>query len=143
MNIMMTHLPEFIVHHWDLWLALGIILILLLIYELRTYQTIQLPPQEAVLFINRERAAIIDIRSADAFKQGHIINAVHAKPDDYKTASFAKYKTKPLLIVCSANANAVQIKKQWSASGFAHVHTLAGGIEAWQTAGLPLIKDVP
>src|SRR3990167_1941208 len=98
---MMEHLPEFIVHHWELCLALVIILILIAIYELRAYriQSQQISPQHAVFLINNEKAAIFDARERIAFEKGHILDAVHVAIDSPNATALQKYKKLPVILV--------------------------------------------
>lgn len=136
----LTQLPQFMLHHWDLWLALCIILVLLLIHELKTYKPLSLSPQEAVLFINRERAQVIDLRDEPAFKQGHILDAIHAKAEAFDDPALSKYKDTPLLFICKNESVTIPILKKWEMAGFKTIRVLTGGIDAWQTTGFPLTK---
>lgn len=135
----MMHLPEFILHHWELWIALAVILVLLLTHELQEYrkQTTQLSPQDAVLFINQNDVCILDARSETAYQQAHISKSIHVKKEDFSVPAIIKYKNKPLLLICELN-EASHLAKKWKAAGFTQIHLLAGGIDAWRAAGFPL-----
>lgn len=96
-------------------------------------------PQEATLMINRQDALVIDIRSADDFGKAHILNArnMPLAQLESRAAELNKYKAKPV-IVCEdgARSGAAALRK----AGFEKVYMLAGGIAAWQQAGLPVEK---
>ena len=76
----MEHLGQFITNHWQLWLALVIILLLIFINELLTQKkrAKELSPADAVDMINHENAVVIDLRDAELYRAGHIINAIPA-----------------------------------------------------------------
>jgi hypothetical protein len=69
----MRQLEQFIIHHWELWLALFFILILIFINELweQRKRAKELSPQTAVNWINHENAIIIDLRDATAFQNAY------------------------------------------------------------------------
>lgn len=137
---MTEQLIEFITRHWELWLAFVTLIILALINEHFTKRSKPnaLSTAEAVSAINHDHAVIIDIRDKESFNKGHIIGSIRIDSDD--TKKLEKYKTTPLVIVCArgltANTLASKLKKQ----GFTKAMTLNGGITAWQTDNLPLIK---
>jgi rhodanese-related sulfurtransferase len=138
----MQQLGQFIIHHWSLWLALAIILALIFINELNSQKKRgkTLTPAQAVHMINRENAVIIDIREQEAFRKAHIIDSVRAAADDFTQKRMEKYKNKPLILVCTRGMQAANLAPTLKAQGFTEVMVLAGGISAWQEAGLPLVK---
>ena len=98
--------------------------------------------QDLVLKINHDEATVIDIRSVNAFQEGHIVGAMNCPADNFeqKVNSLNKFKNKHLVIVCNLGNSAVKIAKQLKDQGFTQVSILQGGIQAWRTAGLPLQK---
>jgi rhodanese-related sulfurtransferase len=138
----MDHLSEFIVHHWELCLALGVILIAFILNETKSYrdQNNQVTPQDAVLLINHEQACIVDIREASLFEKGHIIESLRIDKDDVTNPKLKKYKDKPIILVCNLGKTSQQSASQWIKAGFKKVHVLSGGITAWREAGLPIVK---
>ena len=68
--------------------------------------------------INREDGVVVDIRTKDEFKRGHISGAVHILPTEIKSGSIAaieKYKATPIIVVCKTGQTAhenVQCIKQ-------------------------------
>lgn len=138
----MEHLGQFITNHWGLWLALIAILLLIFINELliRKKQAKEVSPQAAVNLINHQQAIIVDLRESEAFRGGHIIDSVRATPDDFAQQRMDKYKTKPIILVCARGLQSTQLAAKLQTQGFSQPMVLAGGIAAWQTAELPLIK---
>lgn len=138
----MEHLSQFIVNHWPLWLAFFGILILIYINEWFTQKRApaSLSPQSVVDKINRDNAVVIDLRDQEAFSTGHIIHSVRASMDDFTLPKMAKYKKKSLILVCSKGIQSQPVASKLKTQGYEEVMILAGGITAWQNAGLPLVK---
>jgi rhodanese-related sulfurtransferase len=101
-----------------------------------------LSANDAVLLINREKAVVIDVCSAEEFKAGHVAGAKHVPLGDLesKLTSTVKNKNTPVILVCASgmrSKRAVAIAKKL---GFEKAHSLAGGLGAWRTASLPVEK---
>lgn len=137
----MEHLSQFIINHWQLWLALIVILVATFINELITQKkkAKELTPQLAVDLINNENAVVIDLRDKEAFKQGHIIDSIHAKSDDFEQQKMDKYKNKPIILVGTRAMDAQAIANKIRTQGYQPL-VLSGGIASWQEANLPLVK---
>ncbi len=138
----MEHITQFAINHWQLCLALVVLLILIGLNELFTQMTSPkaLSPQSAVEKINHDSAVVIDIRNQEAFASGHIINAIRASAEDFSLPRMQKYKSKPIILVCSKGIQAQTLASKLKSDGFTSTMVLAGGMTAWQSAGLPLVK---
>jgi len=138
----MEHLSQFIYNHWQLCLALVLILIFIFIHEYLELQKQgkRLTPEAAIELINHQNAVVIDLRSADLFKKGHIIDAVRAAEADFDSPKMDKYKTKPMILVCARGLQSTTLAKSLRTKGFSQPLVLTGGIAAWQAANLPLVK---
>lgn len=136
----MTQFIAFIVHHWPLWVALSVVLVTILINEcfIQKKRPRSLSAQQVIQKINHDDVILVDIRAAEDFKKGHIINSMHALPDNFKQGRMDKYKTKPLILVCNRGISAATLATQLRKQGFTNPMILEGGITAWRTAGLPL-----
>ena len=97
-------------------------------------------PQVAVQLINKD-AVVIDLRSAEAFARGHIVNAKNIPFDELaaKNDQLEKYKETPIVAVCDAGMTSGRAVTQLRKSGFDKVFGLRGGINAWSQASLPLV----
>lgn len=49
-------------------------------------------------------------------------------------------RTRPVVVVCRTGKRSAQARETLQSAGFAQVSDLAGGLTAWQEAGLPLEK---
>lgn len=101
-----------------------------------------LTPAAATLLINRRKAAVVDLRSTDQFKEGHLARAKNLPVESFPTglADLKLDKANPVILVCDSGSRASSLVGKFKKEGFAEVATLEGGIKAWNTAGLPLVK---
>jgi rhodanese-related sulfurtransferase len=99
-------------------------------------------PQDATLMINRQDALVLDVRSAEDFGKGHILNArnVPLAQLEERSGELQRYKSRPVIVCENAvrpgGGGAPALRKL----GFEKAYTLAGGLAAWQQAGLPVEK---
>jgi rhodanese-related sulfurtransferase len=133
---------EFVSNHMILATMLVLSFLLLIFTELRRKAggITNVEPQEAVGLINSD-AVVIDLRSADAFARGHIVNARNIPFDelDAHQEKLTKMKSKAILAVCDAGANSTRAVDKLRKSGMESVYGLKGGIAAWTQANLPLV----
>lgn len=97
---------------------------------------------QAVQLINKDKAVVIDVCSADEFAQGHLNGAKNVPIEelDSRLAQVAKNKSNPVLVVCASgmrSRRAVGVAKKL---GYEQVYSLAGGMSAWRSANLPVQK---
>ena len=139
---LMLQISEFLNNHMLLATALLVVLLILVGNELWMIRRAgqRMSPADAVRLINDQSAQIIDLRPAADFKRGHILDAknipMNRLNDEMKTLN--KMKTSPLLLCCALGSTAAQAGIKLRALGFDKVYPMAGGINAWQNAGLPL-----
>jgi len=135
-----NQLVTFVGNHWPLCLAFVSILILMLLNErIAVKQGPQkLSTHALVDAINRKHAIMFDLRGAEAFRQSHIVGAQHVP--NVTDTHFTKYKDKPIVLICERGLQSSQIAAKLRKQGFEQVMVLAGGIEAWKAANLPLTK---
>lgn len=98
---------------------------------------------QAISLINDKDAVVIDLRSLDEFKRGHIIHSQQFVPSDIKNHNLGKleqHKDVPVILVCATGMNAKSSAEQLSKQGFSQVYALQEGIAGWTAANLPLVK---
>lgn len=97
---------------------------------------------DATQLINRRNAVVLDVRTTDEFGKGHVPQARSIPFEELsaKAAQISKNKSTPLLLVCQTGQRARKAEQVLTDAGYAEVYTLQGGIEAWQTAGMPVVK---
>lgn len=133
---------EFTSNHPILISALLFSFFLLVFTELRRKSRglTNVEPQAAVALINAD-ATIIDLRSAEAFSRGHIVNATNIPLEELDASGdrLKKLGSKPILTVCDAGVSSNRAVDTLKKSGFDSVYSLKGGITAWTQANLPLV----
>ena len=104
--------------------------------------TAGLSPQQAVQMINREKAQVIDVCSAEEFAAGHLIGARHVPLDqlEQQLAGVAKNKSQPLILVCASGLRSKRAVAVAKKLGYEQAHSLTGGLKAWKEANLPVEK---
>lgn len=139
---MIAQFAEFVVNHWPLWLAFILLLLCVFINELITQKkrAKSLSPAAAVLMMNHEGASIIDLREQEVYRAGHIIDALRSTAEDFKLQRMDKFKNKPFILVCARGLQSAELASKLQAQGFTKAMALAGGMTAWQEAGLPVVK---
>ena len=139
----MNHIGQFIINHWAQWLLFIIILLFIFINELLTQKkrAKELSPHAAVALINdNEQVVLIDLRDKESYRKGHIINSIQAGVEDFDQSKMDKYKSKTVILICPRGLQSRVVAAKLRSKGFLHPIVLAGGLSAWQNAGLPLIK---
>jgi len=141
----MDQFIEFIKNHWELWAALIVILGILSFEEIKRHKHggTSLAPAEMTAVMNHEETVVIDVRPHAAFQKGHILNAVNIQKADFTLEKIARYKNQTIIIVDENGLDAVGISakiKKENKDSTQKVCTLNGGINAWCSANLPLVK---
>lgn len=98
---------------------------------------------EAVQLINRQDAVIVDVREQGEFRAGHIPNARSLPLADLgaRLKDLEKFRSKPVLAVCASGNRSAGALKELQKAGIEQVYSLAGGMQAWQQANMPVEKS--
>ena len=133
---------EFAANHTLLVGALTVSFFVLVFSELRRKASglINIDPPEAVTLMNND-AVVIDLRNAEAFLKGHIVNAknIPFAEFDAQLDKIAGNKDKPIIAVCDVGGSSNKAVDSLRKTGFASVYGLKGGMTAWTQAGLPVV----
>jgi rhodanese-related sulfurtransferase len=97
-------------------------------------------PGDAVALINND-GVVLDLRSAESFARGHIVNARNVPFDQLDVGSnrLAGLKDKPVVAVCDSGVTSNKAVALLRKSGFEKTYGLKGGMAAWGSAGLPVV----
>ncbi len=138
----MQQLLEFSSNHWDMVLALIIILMMLTLNlfgaRMRGYRDVA--PSEAVRLINQENAQVLDVREEKEFAGGHIVDSQLLPLGQLKARVDELDKSRPVLAVCRSGQRSGSACAMLRKAGFDNVYNLRGGVMAWAGANLPLQK---
>ncbi|HHH89299.1 MAG TPA: rhodanese-like domain-containing protein [Aliiroseovarius sp.] len=141
----MQQLLTFVSHNLMLFGALAVILALLAHNlfgsSLRGYKTTT--PAEAIQLINHEDALVLDVREDGEYRNGHILNALHIPQNHLQDRldELEKHKDRAIIVSCRSGSRSAQACALLKKQGFDPVYNLSGGVMAWQSANLPLVKS--
>ncbi len=139
----MNRLFEYITNHPFLVAAAAILFVLAIVLEIRNRArgSSLMSPNEAVHLAN-SGAAVIDVRSAEEYQGGHIIDSRHIPANELsaRAESLKKYKEKPVLVYCENGVASANAARALRGLGFTKVATLRGGLSSWRQENLPLVR---
>lgn len=125
------------------WMLVSLLIILLYAYvwteKIKGGPTLSI--HSATRVINSGEAIVVDLREANEFKAGHIVDAMnipHNKLKDQLT-QLQSHKSKTLILVDKMGQHAGNAGRLLKTEGFT-VNRLQGGISEWQNQNLPLVK---
>lgn len=98
---------------------------------------------EATRQINRQDAIVVDVRSREDYRRGHISGSLNLVATDIKKGNIGeleKSKSQPVIVVCANGMSASEPAAQLSAMGFAQVSVLKEGLAGWNSDNLPLVQ---
>jgi rhodanese-related sulfurtransferase len=98
---------------------------------------------QAIQMINKQDAVIIDIRSADSFKKGHVTDSYNILPIDIKNTSaktIEKFKENIVILIDENGLSSTSIGEILVKQGFSNVFVLKDGIAGWNGENLPLVR---
>jgi rhodanese-related sulfurtransferase len=135
---------EFAANHPILVSALLFSFFVLIFSELRrkAQGITNVDPQAAVALINND-AIVVDVRSAESFARGHIVNARNIPLDELEASKdkLGEPGEKSILTVCDAGITSNRAVSALRKAGYESVYGLKGGITGWTQANLPLVTS--
>ena len=138
----MDRILEFAGNHTLLVFALVTSFLLVIFSELRRKASgmMSVEAADAVKLINND-AAVIDLRTVEAFGRGHIVNARNVPSDELgaKISKLGSLKAKPIVVVCESGVSSTKAVDTLRKAGFESVYGLKGGMAGWNQAGLPVV----
>jgi len=87
---------------------------------------------------NLDNAVLIDVRTPDEYKSGHIDGATNIdfnQMDKMKMAFEKLDHNQPMLIYCAAGGRSNRTRILMAEMGFTQVYELSSGMGGWKTAG--------
>lgn len=97
---------------------------------------------EAAKLIAEGKVVIVDVRTPDEFKDGHIKGAknIDIMAADFEAQLAKLDKTKPVLVHCQAGGRSTRALATFEKLGFTNVIHLDEGFGGWEAAGKPVEK---
>ena len=98
-------------------------------------------PLDAVRLLN-QGALMVDVRTRAEFESGHVIDARHLPQEQVAQAaeSLKKFREKILIACCESGMRSGAATRVLKTQGVTKVVNLRGGLQAWRTENLPLVK---
>jgi len=93
---------------------------------------------QATQLINSRHAQVVDVRSAEEFAAGSLPNARHIPVESAGPRAGELKKERPVIVVCATGRRAGKAAAAFRAAGVKEVFVLAGGLDGWRHAGLPV-----
>ena len=140
----MSQLAEFIGNHLILSLAfMAVFFLYVMIFMSEKMQAFaNVNTSELTQLVNHKNAVLIDTRTSDEHKQGHIVNAINIPLTDLISGntSLDKYKGRTIITYCKSGMSSKSACKHLMKSGIENVFNLTGGINSWINEKLPIVK---
>ena len=101
-----------------------------------------LTPAGLTQLINRENALLVDVSAQADYEAGHIVGSRHVAMSQFdpEQKDLAKVRDLPVAVVCKTGQSSAEACKRLGKAGFKKVYWLEGGLGAWRSADLPLVK---
>ena len=133
---------KFIVDNWMLIASALASGVMLLAPVLRGAAVSGLDPNAVVQLINREKAVVVDVCEGAEFAAGHLAHARNIPLGELESRlpGAVKNKNLPLVLVCQSGARSNRAVAIAQKLGYARAQSLAGGMNAWRAANLPVEK---
>ena len=134
---------NFFIENWYLFAA-ALVSGSLLIWPILSQGTtggIKVSAADAVQLINRERAVLIDVSEPAEYAAGHVAGSRNVPLASLEgSRELPKNKSLPLVVVCPTGTRAPRAVAVLRKLGFENARSLAGGLNAWRAANLPVEK---
>ena len=97
---------------------------------------------QATQLMNQHKSNVIDVREVAEFEVGHIKSAKNIPLSDLakRMAELEKQKANPVIVVCASGTRSATAVAMLMRAGFTQAVSMDGGMSAWQTQGLPVVK---
>lgn len=91
----------------------------------------------------KDKITLLDVRTQDEFKNGHLTNSILLPLDDVakKAESVLKDKNAEIIVYCLTGGRSKKAVEILLSKGYTNVIDMQGGITAWQDAGYSVQKD--
>ncbi|MGV8002201.1 rhodanese-like domain-containing protein [Photorhabdus temperata subsp. temperata] len=142
---MLQEIMQFINQHMTLsliWIALLVAVIVTTMKSLFS-KTKEITRAQAINLINKEEAIVVDLRSREDFRKGHIIGSINLTPSEIKDNNLAeleKHKEQPVIVVSANGTESRTPAENLLRAGFERVCSLKEGLAGWTGENLPLAR---
>ena len=121
-----------------------LLLVLLCSFSFASYSqtdTTKLSPNAFEKAIASENAQLVDVRTPEEYKQGHVKNSTLAdwkKRDEFEASTKKLDPSKPVYLYCAAGVRSHAAAEFLRGKGFKLVYELDGGMNKWKEEKKPV-----
>jgi rhodanese-related sulfurtransferase len=125
-----------------LWIGLGLVILAAAAFLLLRPKSPAAPEISVVQAYEKYQQGIyfIDVRTQEEWDQGHIDKTTLIPLDDLESRLGELPRDQEIVVVCRSGRRSKQGVAILQQAGFSNVASMSGGVQAWETAGYPLIK---
>lgn len=124
---------------WGL-IALGVVALVVFFGSRASAEGAISPAEAANLIKEKKDLQLIDVRTPGEYEAGHLAQAKLIPLQELESRAGEIDKSKPILLYCRSGHRSGNALKLLHGQGYAQAKHVAGGINAWQAAGLPVTK---
>ncbi|QBH98363.1 rhodanese-like domain-containing protein [Limnobaculum zhutongyuii] len=141
----MEQVMQFVSNHPVLsiaWVGL-LVAVIFMTLKTATSKVKDISNSDLTRLINSEGAVVVDTRTIDDFRKGHIVGAINLTPTDIKNGTLAvldKHKERPVVVLCANGTSSKEPAETLVKEGFTQVFTLKNGLSGWSGENLPLVR---
>ncbi len=103
----------------------------------------EVSPAEAQGAVSKAYSQFVDVRTPEEYAGGHAARAVNIPLDTLMSNLDRLEKNEPVYLICQSGRRSMQAAEMLKEAGFNNVLNVAGGTNAWQSAGLPMETKPP
>lgn len=103
-----------------------------------TNRSADLSPTEALTAHTEQRAVLLDVREPAEWDGGHAPGARHMPLGDLDPSTLDPATA--VITICRSGKRSAKAAATLAGAGIP-VHNMAGGMNAWQKAGLPVVRE--
>lgn len=99
-----------------------------------------LAPAEAQSLVSEGKAVLVDVREESEWRSGHVPGAIHLPLSRFAEGVGRLPRDKKVILYCLSGGRSGRALGECAKAGLPIESHLAGGISAWQRAGLPVVR---
>ncbi|MBL0711339.1 MAG: rhodanese-like domain-containing protein [Colwellia sp.] len=107
-------------------------------------ETPKISQQDLVAALNNStnNVLVLDVRSKDEYKHGHIAGAINVSHDKVadQLSSLTQYKDRTVVVYCRSGRRAGIAEHILTENGFNNLYHLTGDMNGWVAAKLPVVS---
>lgn len=124
------------------WIALAGLLALFGWSQLQAAQGIEVKQAQTM---QQQGALLLDVREASEYAEVHAPNVTLIPLGELSARlnEIAPFKDKPIAVMCRSGKRSAKAVTLLEAAGYSQVSNVSGGMNAWEGAGLEVVRSKP